>query len=75
MKIDWNKLNGFNYIGTENLLIEDQDRNFKLGAHVKCSNFCKFSDGSGFEYIIFSFWLSDCDENLLGLCSIKLWNS
>ena len=45
-------------------LIWDQDTNVKLGAHVKCSKFCKFSDGSGFEHIIFSFWLSDCDENL-----------
>ena len=49
------------YAGSKNLLIRDK---FRVGRyHVKCSNFCKFSDGSGFEHIIFSFWLSDCDEN------------
>ena len=56
----WNKLNSFHYAGTKKILICDQDTNFKF--HV--FKFLKFFDGSGFEHIIFSFWLSDCDENL-----------
>ena len=38
----WGKLNSFHYAGTKNLLIWDQDTNFKFEVgryHVKCSNF------------------------------------
>ena len=31
----------------------------------------KFSDGSGFKHIIFSFWLSDCDKKNCKDCVLE----